>query len=241
MPASPLYSHNGTFSRLSWPVLAGVLGVHALLVAVMVMAHVPASPAITPPMMGILLSDASSSGQGQSSGAAASTARAAPSVEKTAKRPEAPVTKKTAETTEKIAAATTANGANRTASTQDTGDGTAKASDTATAGDSGTNGAIGGTGTFSLPRVDAPGAYNPKPKYPAASRRMGEEGTVALSVHVLATGDVAEVYLKKTSGYSRLDNAAMEAVKKWRYIPARRGDMPVNYWYTQAVKFSLTD
>lgn len=70
---------------------------------------------------------------------------------------------------------------------------------------------------------------------------MGEEGMVILSVHILATGQVAEIRLKKSSGYPRLDNAAMSTVKKWRYLPARQGNTPIPFWHTQAIRFSLTD
>lgn len=247
MQASPFYSHHGHLARqhrprLSWPVLAGVLGVHALLLAWMLLAHAPSSPTITPPMMGILLSDAASAGERPSASAAASQAGAPPSTGKTEKRPDRPVTQHPpAKNAEKTAAASTANAASHTAAAQGATNDTAKAGNTGTAGGAADSGAGGGTGTFFSPRVDAPGAYNPKPRYPAASRRMGEEGMVTLSVHVLATGEVADVRLKKSSGYSRLDNAATEAVKKWRYLPARQGNTPVSCWYTQAVKFSLTD
>ncbi|NLC23531.1 MAG: hypothetical protein GX776_03530, partial [Oxalobacter sp.] len=137
MPVSPLYSDDRRFrTRLSWPVLAGVLGTHALLVAWMLMANAPSSPAITPPMMGILLSDASSSEEGQTSGVGASLAGAAPAVQKTEKRTEQQVTKKhstenkTAETAEKTGSANTAGGASRTASTHGTEDAAAKADNT---------------------------------------------------------------------------------------------------------------
>ncbi|MCM1512396.1 MAG: energy transducer TonB [Oxalobacter formigenes] len=64
---------------------------------------------------------------------------------------------------------------------------------------------------------------------------------VILAVHILSTGQVDNIRLKKSSGYSRLDNAAIAAVKKWRYIPARQGNTPIPFWHTQAVRFSLTD
>lgn len=253
MQASPLYSHDTHFhTRLCWPALAGVLGAHALLVVWMLMAHAPSSPAMTPPMAGFLLSDGTSSGQGGSLGEAAGPAGVAPLADKTEKRTGQRPTKtpsaenRAADTKEKTASDNTAANAGRTASAHGSGDDTAKTGNTGSAGGAGGHGEGSGSGSgeggaFSSPGVGVPGAYNPKPKYPAASRRMGEEGTVALSVHVLATGEVADVRLKKSSGYARLDHAAMAAVKKWRYRPARQGDTPVACWYTQAVKFSLTD
>ncbi|MCM1129023.1 MAG: energy transducer TonB [Alistipes senegalensis] len=64
---------------------------------------------------------------------------------------------------------------------------------------------------------------------------------VILAVHILATGQVDNIHLKKSSGYSRLDNAAIATVKKWRYIPARQGNTTIPFWHIQAVRFSLTD
>jgi protein TonB len=71
------------------------------------------------------------------------------------------------------------------------------------------------------------------------SRRLRQEGTVLLEVLILKNGTVGEVRLKRTSGYSRLDNAALEAVRGWHFVPARHGNVPVDFWYEQPVVFSL--
>lgn len=71
------------------------------------------------------------------------------------------------------------------------------------------------------------------------SRRRQEEGTVMLEVYIQPNGKVGEVRLKQTSGFPRLDAAALEAVKRWGFIPARRGNDPIPYWYTQPILFSL--
>lgn len=89
------------------------------------------------------------------------------------------------------------------------------------------------------PRVEAKSRDNSPPEYPSAARRMGQQGTVMLEVFILANGTVGEVRLKTSSGYSRLDEAAIDAVKRWRYTPAMRGNTPIDYWYTQPVKFVL--
>jgi len=89
------------------------------------------------------------------------------------------------------------------------------------------------------PRVDAGHLNNPAPGYPSVSRRMGEQGQVLLDVLILADGSVGEIKVKKTSGFKRLDNAALDAVKRWRYQPARRGKTPIAYWYVQPIVFSL--
>lgn len=98
----------------------------------------------------------------------------------------------------------------------------------------------GGSG-FSGPYSDAGFFSNPKPPYPAVSRRMAEEGTVLLSVHILTDGRVDEVKLKRSSGFSRLDDAAIKTVRHWRYVPAKRNGKSIPYWYAQPIRFSLDD
>ena len=90
-----------------------------------------------------------------------------------------------------------------------------------------------------LPRVDAGHLNNPAPGYPPVSRRMGEQGQVLLDVLILADGSVGELKVKKTSGFRRLDSAALDAVERWRYQPARRGNTPIAYWYVQPIVFAL--
>jgi protein TonB len=89
--------------------------------------------------------------------------------------------------------------------------------------------------------VDAAHLNNPAPAYPALSRRFGEQGQVLLDVHILADGRVGDIKLRRSSGFSRLDGAALEAVRHWRYVPARHGNEPIAYWYVQPVTFSLND
>lgn len=91
------------------------------------------------------------------------------------------------------------------------------------------------------PRIDAAHSGNNKLTYPLTSRRLKEEGTALLSIFVNADGTVGEVKLLKSSGFERLDRAAMESVKKWKLIPARRGREPVAAWYEQPVKFNLNN
>jgi len=81
-----------------------------------------------------------------------------------------------------------------------------------------------------------------KPEYPAASRREGEAGTVQLEVYVLETGKVGDVRVKKSSGFERLDDAAVkEAKRSWRFIPGTENGKPVAMWRTFAVTFDLKD
>ena len=98
-----------------------------------------------------------------------------------------------------------------------------------------------GTGGFIAPYTDASLFQNPKPPYPAASRRLGEEGEVILSVSISADGRVNDARVKRSSGFARLDKSALDTVKKWRYIPARNNGRPVAFRYVQPVRFALDD
>jgi protein TonB len=89
------------------------------------------------------------------------------------------------------------------------------------------------------PNFNAAYLANPAPAYPALSRRMGEEGRVVLRVHVSDDGTPTQVQLKTSSSHPRLDDAALEAVRRWRFVPARRGDAPVAAWVLVPISFSL--
>lgn len=93
--------------------------------------------------------------------------------------------------------------------------------------------------SVSPPRFDAGYLNNPKPPYPATSRRRGEEGKVVLRVHVTPEGRSAAIEVKASSGHERLDAAAREAVAHWRFVPAQRGDEPVAAWVVVPIVFSL--
>jgi len=76
--------------------------------------------------------------------------------------------------------------------------------------------------------------------YPAASIRLEEEGVVELSIRVLPDGRIAEVRVVKSSGYPRLDRAAIEEARRsWRLLPAMQGDEPVDAWGGFRVVFRL--
>jgi len=89
------------------------------------------------------------------------------------------------------------------------------------------------------PRVDATRQSNPSPLYPRGSLRRNEQGKVILELLILADGSVGEVRIEQSSGFKRLDRAAMKAVKRWRYIPAQQGDKAIEYWYQQPITFAL--
>lgn len=91
----------------------------------------------------------------------------------------------------------------------------------------------------SAPRFDADYLHNPKPVYPTFSRRNGEEGKVMLKVRVSAQGSALDVMVSKSSGFPRLDAAAQEAVSRWRFIAARRGDEAIESSVIVPITFTL--
>ena len=90
-----------------------------------------------------------------------------------------------------------------------------------------------------LPRFDADYLQNPAPVYPSMARRMGEQGRVLLRVVVRPDGMPDTVVLRQSSGSQRLDEAALEAVRKWRFVPARQGSTPVTAAVIVPIAFSL--
>ena len=88
-------------------------------------------------------------------------------------------------------------------------------------------------------RFDVDYLNNPKPAYPAMSRRLREEGVVVLKVHVRSDGTVATAIVDKRSGSTRLDEAALAAVKQWHFVPARRGSEPIDSWVLVPIEFEL--
>lgn len=82
---------------------------------------------------------------------------------------------------------------------------------------------------------------NPKPKYPGIATSRGWEGTVHLLVKVSAEGDSEEVTVQRSSGYDVLDEAAIEAVEKWKFIPAKRGETPVSSSVVVPINFVLNN
>lgn len=82
---------------------------------------------------------------------------------------------------------------------------------------------------------------NPPPVYPLIARRNGLQGRVLLSVEVLADGVCGQINIHKSSGYAMLDNAALQTVKSWRFLPARQAGHAVDKWFMIPVQFSLRD
>lgn len=78
-----------------------------------------------------------------------------------------------------------------------------------------------------------------KPAYPQVSRRLGEAGEVQLKVFVEATGVPSHVEISKSSGFERLDNAALEALACIRFSAARVSGTPTAMWLQFPIRFTL--
>ncbi|MDW7712609.1 MAG: energy transducer TonB [Deferrisomatales bacterium] len=115
-----------------------------------------------------------------------------------------------------------------------------EARDTALAAAPGKPAGYGGATTG--PRnVEASASYdeNPPPVYPRIARRRGLEGEVWLRVRVSPMGSVLEAEVERSSSHEILDKAALEAVLRWRFLPARLGDTPVEGVVRVPIRFEL--
>lgn len=90
-----------------------------------------------------------------------------------------------------------------------------------------------------LPSTAADYLQNPKATYPPLSRRMGEQGLAVVRVLVGADGNPQKAELKRSSGYERLDKAALEYVMKCRYVPGKVGGVAQTMWYDAPVNYVL--
>lgn len=88
-----------------------------------------------------------------------------------------------------------------------------------------------------LPSTDADYLQNPKPVYPAMSKRLGEQGKTIVRVLIGTDGLPRQASIRQSSGYERLDEAARNAVMSWRYVPGKRNgvvepmefNVPINW------------
>lgn len=89
--------------------------------------------------------------------------------------------------------------------------------------------------------IDTHYADNPKPSYPDIALRQGWQGQVMLRVQVNEAGVSEVVTIERSSGYDLLDESAVEAVKQWRFNPAKRGDMAVASSVRIPIVFMIDD
>ncbi|MBK6007413.1 energy transducer TonB [Ramlibacter ginsenosidimutans] len=97
------------------------------------------------------------------------------------------------------------------------------------------------TASVELPVSDADYLHNPKPAYPPTSRRLGEHGKVVLRVLIGVDGRAQDATVLESSGFARLDRAALEAARQWRYVPGKRGGVPEPMWVKVPIDFDLSE
>ena len=93
--------------------------------------------------------------------------------------------------------------------------------------------------SLQLPSSNADYLQNPKPAYPALSKRLGEQGKVVVRVLIGADGTPQKAELRQSSGFERLDQAALNTVLKWRYVPGKRGGVAEDMWFNVPINFVL--
>jgi len=89
------------------------------------------------------------------------------------------------------------------------------------------------------PVFDAEYLNNPAPNYPTIAKNRGTQGKVTLDVIVKTDGTPAKVEIAHSSGSKILDEAALDAVKQWRFIPARRSGKLVQANVIVPVEFKI--
>jgi protein TonB len=96
-----------------------------------------------------------------------------------------------------------------------------------------------GPAKVELPSTNADYLQNPKPAYPPISKRLGEQGKVIVRVLIGTDGTAQKAEVAESSGFDRLDQAAVTTVLKWRYVPGKRGGVPEAMWFRVPINFVL--
>jgi protein TonB len=209
----------------------------AAALGLLVFAPAALSPAPLPQGAGIqveLVAPRGAASDAMPAGGPAARAAPPPAPEKTQgteeKTPPAPAEKKKA--------AKAANGKNRPdaehAGRAESG-GKASSGENAAAGHG--EGAPAGSGFAEALPLGA--RVNPLPEYPEIARQRGQEGKTVLLVEVNIQGEPVEVRIGESSGYPLLDKAATTAVRRWKFIPARKNGTPVPGRAILPVEFRL--
>jgi protein TonB len=113
-----------------------------------------------------------------------------------------------------------------------------KASSTATPSAS-SAATVPSTPRLELPSSDADYLNNPKPPYPPLSKRMGEQGKVVIRTLIGADGIAQDASIHQSSGFDRLDQAALATARRWRYVPGKRAGVAEAMWFNVPFNFVL--
>lgn len=239
-------------------VLISVLGVHGL--AVWLFLHVDAGLPVTAPAGVVQVSwvnaQAASSQPAASPSSAATTSGSQaplpprqqskppavkPKPRVKAKSPTVPIAQKLTTEPGEPPSTTETAAAEPASSVSPAADSPSPSKSTAGSGASSTGGGASSAGEagYSAPRFNAAYLSNPAPEYPSISREMGEEGRVFLRVQVSSEGRPLEIRVYKSSGHDRLDQAALEAVRRWQFVPGHVGTEPVTAQVIVPINFFL--
>jgi protein TonB len=96
-----------------------------------------------------------------------------------------------------------------------------------------------GTETLTAPGFGAAYLHNLPPAYPFTAKKLKLQGTAVVRVLVSSEGEPKNVELERTSGARILDDAAVETVKRWSFVPARRGNNPITALVNVSIRFQL--
>lgn len=88
-----------------------------------------------------------------------------------------------------------------------------------------------------LPSSIADYLSNPPPTYPALSLRLGEHGKVVVRVLIGKNGRALDARIAQSSGFDRLDQAALRAVMNWRYVPGTMDGQAQDMWFDAPISF----
>lgn len=94
------------------------------------------------------------------------------------------------------------------------------------------------------PRIDLPSSNadylnNRPPPYPPLSKRLGEQGKVVVRVFIGLDGVGSQAEIRTSSGYDRLDQAALKTVMTWQYLPGKVNGEPKAMWFNVPIHFVL--
>ena len=90
-----------------------------------------------------------------------------------------------------------------------------------------------------MPSSDADYLQNPLPPYPAISKRLNEKGVSTIRVLIGTDGKAQRGEVAKSSGFTRLDEAALATALRWRYVPGKRDGVPEAMWFNVPINWVL--